>query len=81
MVRPSRRGRNRALLAGESGTRTEDGANRSWSRGPYSPGGGSSVPADDTAVWMPLTTRVDGDLVLVADGPDGGLIPTLIPME
>jgi hypothetical protein len=36
-------------------------------------------PADDTAVWMPLTTTVAGDDVLVFDA-DHSLIPTLIPL-
>lgn len=38
----------------------------------------STNPADDTAAWMPLTTVVSGDPVLVWDGDDS-LIPTLIP--
>lgn len=36
-------------------------------------------PASDTLVWMPLTTVVGGDPVLVWDGDDS-LIPTLIPL-
>ena len=40
-----------------------------------------SDPAADTAAWMPLTTRVGGVLTLVADGDDGGLIPTLVSLE
>jgi hypothetical protein len=40
---------------------------------------GASDPADDTSVWMPLTTVVAGDPVLVWDGDDS-LIPTLIPL-
>lgn len=38
----------------------------------------SVSPADDTLVWMPLTTTVGGDDVLVFDA-DHSLIPTLIP--
>ena len=40
---------------------------------------GSVDPADDTAVWMPLTTVVAGDPELVWDGSDS-LIPTLTPI-
>lgn len=36
-------------------------------------------PADDPAVWMPLTTTVGGDDVLVFSA-DHSLIPTLIPL-
>lgn len=36
-------------------------------------------PADDTVVWMPLTTVVAGDPELVWDGDDS-LIPTLTPL-
>lgn len=36
-------------------------------------------PADDTHVWMPLTTTVGGDDVLVFDA-DHSLIPTLVPL-
>lgn len=38
----------------------------------------STDPVDDIAAWMPLTTVVDGEPVLVWDG-DNGLIPTLVP--
>jgi hypothetical protein len=38
----------------------------------------TGVPADDDAVWMPLTTTVGGDDVLVFDA-DHSLIPTLVP--
>jgi hypothetical protein len=40
-----------------------------------------SVPSDpalDPAVWMPLTTTVGGDDVLVFDADDS-LVPTLVP--
>jgi hypothetical protein len=40
-------------------------------------GGGGGSPASDTAVWMPLTTTLAGDDVLVFDA-DHSLIPTLI---
>lgn len=40
-------------------------------------GGGGGDPAADTAVWMPLTTTVGGDDVLVFDA-DHSLIPTLV---
>lgn len=36
-------------------------------------------PADDTSVWMPLTSTVGGDDVLVFDA-DSNLIPTLTPI-
>jgi hypothetical protein len=36
-------------------------------------------PAADTKVWMPLTTTVAGDDVLVFDA-DHSLVPTLIPL-
>lgn len=42
-------------------------------------GGGSGATASDTAVWMPLTTVVAGEPVLVWDGDDS-LIPTLVPL-
>lgn len=38
-----------------------------------------SSPADDTQVWMPLTTVDGGEPVLVWDGDDS-LIPTLVPV-
>ncbi len=38
-----------------------------------------TAPIDDTDVWMPLTSVVAGDPVLVWDGDDS-LIPTLIPI-
>ncbi len=38
----------------------------------------ASDPASDTEVWMPLTSTVSGDDVLVFDA-DHSLIPTLIP--
>ena len=38
----------------------------------------STNPVDDVAAWMPLTTVMDGEPVLVWDG-DNGLIPTLVP--
>lgn len=38
---------------------------------------GGATPSD-TSVWMPLTTTVGGDDVLVFDA-DHSLIPTLIP--
>lgn len=41
--------------------------------------GAASDPADDAAAWMPLTSVVAGDPVLVWDGDDS-LIPTLIPI-
>lgn len=37
-------------------------------------------PADDPAVWMPLTTVVAGVPELVWDGDDN-LIPTLTPLD
>lgn len=40
---------------------------------------GPGVPADDTHVWMPLTTVVGGEPVLVWDGDDS-LIPDLVPV-
>lgn len=42
------------------------------------PGGGAD-PAEDTYAWMPLTTVVGGEPVLVWDGDDN-LIPTLTPV-
>jgi hypothetical protein len=45
---------------------------------PDTPAGGGD-PADDTAVWMPLTTTLAGDDVLVFDA-DHSLIPTLTPL-
>lgn len=39
----------------------------------------ATAPADDTSVWMPLTTVVGGDPELVWDGDDS-LIPTLTPI-
>jgi len=41
------------------------------------PAGGGASPAD-TAAWLPLTTTVGGDDVLVFDA-DHSLVPTLIP--
>jgi hypothetical protein len=43
-------------------------------------GGGSGDPADDTQVWMPLTTVVSGVPELVWDA-NNSLIPTLVPLE
>jgi hypothetical protein len=40
----------------------------------------ASSPASDTHVWMPLTTVVDGEPVLVWDDDDS-LIPTLVALE
>lgn len=42
------------------------------------PGGGGD-PADDAHIWMPLTSVVGGEPVLVWDGDDN-LIPTLTPI-
>jgi hypothetical protein len=44
--------------------------------------GVTSDPADDTYVWMPLTSHASntGAPELVWDG-DGSLIPTLVPLE
>jgi hypothetical protein len=39
----------------------------------------ASDPVDDTHAWMPLTSVVSGDPVLVWDGDDN-LIPTLTPL-
>jgi len=39
----------------------------------------SGATADDTACWMPLTTTVGGDDILVFDA-DHSLIPTLVPL-
>jgi hypothetical protein len=46
-----------------------------WATG----GGGGGASASDTACWLPLTTTVAGDDVLVFDA-DHSLIPTLIPL-
>ncbi len=51
-----------------------DAGSSTWVVGP---GGGD--PADDTYAWMPLTTVVAGEPVLVWDGDDN-LIPTLTPV-
>jgi len=42
-------------------------------------GGSGGDPADDPAVWMPLTTVTGGVPELVWDADDG-LIPTLLPI-
>jgi len=52
-----------------------DDATDTWLPGPS----GASDPADDTYAWMPLTTVVAGEPVLVWDGDDN-LIPTLTPV-
>jgi len=41
---------------------------------------GSGNPALDAHVWMPLTSVVGGEPVLVWDDDDS-LIPTLVPLE
>lgn len=53
-------------LTGPAGPAGADGAD-----------GAGSDPADDTQVWMPLTTVVGGTPELVWDGDDS-LIPTLV---
>lgn len=55
-----------------------DGDVLTWNGYTWQPEHVSVNPVDDTSVWMPLTTVVDGEPVLVWDG-DNGLIPTLIP--
>lgn len=47
--------------------------------GPAGPAGPGTEPADDTQVWMPLSTVVAGVPELVWDGDDS-LIPTLVPV-
>lgn len=42
---------------------------------------GTGDPGDDTHVWMPLTTVIDGDPELVWDEPSLSLIPTLVPLD
>jgi len=53
---------------------TWDSGTGTWIAGP-----GGGFPVDDTSIWMPLTTIMDGEPVLVWDGDDS-LIPTLLPI-
>jgi len=53
-----------------------DAGSETWVPGPQGAGAG---PIADDAVWMPLTTVVAGEPVLVWDA-DNSLIPTLTPI-
>lgn len=50
-----------------------------FASGTWIPAASGGDPADDTYAWMPLTSVVAGDPVLVWDGDDN-LVPTLTPV-
>jgi hypothetical protein len=80
MVRPSRRGRNRALLTGETGTGTPSGDNKSWDSGPFLPPSGSSLTVeelDGAPTVSPVDTiKFHQDDFTVVDNADGSVTVT-----